>query len=967
MIKKRKLLSLVATAGLLMAQFSVPLGQAGVLMGHAEAKDPTSEVVTSDPSKPQAEAVTGNKRELVSDTNDVTVSVKSEAGFGSADTITASLAAAKTDADYKSYSQDIAKVSLALSKQGLAIVDAQVIDLHYQVNQAAAVTMALHIKKDLSLNGISDDHKNIKVGLITSDDMVQIVEATIGLSHANAVNSIGCAGSLSKRVVVVTTAKLEEDKTLALGKYGKLVVDGAVGVAQQKASPYSKPITVTILTPKPSALESSLDSKDFEVVKTIDKLYTWDEHFYLLDFLSNDYEVLKTEYQSAKDSEPKLQDLLFGEYEPNPLATDKGHSNTVNIYIRPRKPLGLKPMPFAANGIQPRAFRSRSVDSASQGELEHHKRIDYLGDNQNNPDTSVDDPGSQHDTSDLYRLYLDMTGKKQPLDVLVVVDRSASMKEGISQNDIPRDQAVKNALTGDNGLLQKFININAENKLSVIGFQGNITHRYSPEKIERTPWGRIYQPSINNNKDADVLKNWENSSALNHNDLSYKDKNGTNYHAALVKADEMLNKVADNGHRKIMVFISDGVPTFYFGPDGYRAGNGTSALADNVQSSQAGTKLAIDDFKKKHPNLSIYSLGVSKDINSDTASSSPVVLKYLSGEDHYYGITNTVELEKIANKIVEDSKVSHLEISDTLSQYVDYYEKQPDVVVTRISKADKSKVETLYKDNTLTSEGQKIIKSVTFTPQETQNSSGKVTLTFKPDYKIDDEYTYTLSFNVKVSDKAYEKYKNQQGKYTTKGDVDTDYGSNNTSSGQDGFYSNREASVNYMADGRWQKLTYKRPVVQLKTIPVAFSKIDANDDKKTLDGVEFELRKEDKTAVWEKGTTAKNGRLVFNYLQKGKTYYLYETKARAGYTLPENPWKIKVDDKGQIRLTHPIEGELQSNHGAYVIKNHKIYQLPSSGGRGSQLFLIFGSMVITIVALLYQRWYNRKQRQQSIM
>lgn len=106
---------------------------------------------------------------------------------------------------------------------------------------------------------------------------------------------------------------------------------------------------------------------------------------------------------------------------------------------------------------------------------------------------------------------------------------------------------------------------------------------------------------------------------------------------------------------------------------------------------------------------------------------------------------------------------------------------------------------------------------------------------------------------------------------------------------------------------------------------------------------------------------------MFNYLQKGKTYYLYETKARAGYTLPENPWKIKVDDKGKIRLTHPIEGELQSNHGAYVIKNHKIYQLPSSGGRGSQLFLIFGSMVITTTALLYRRRYNRKQRQQSIM
>ncbi|MDI6030331.1 SpaA isopeptide-forming pilin-related protein [Streptococcus equi subsp. zooepidemicus] len=45
-MKKRKLLSLVATTGLLFAQFLTPLGQIGALMGYADAKNSITEVVT---------------------------------------------------------------------------------------------------------------------------------------------------------------------------------------------------------------------------------------------------------------------------------------------------------------------------------------------------------------------------------------------------------------------------------------------------------------------------------------------------------------------------------------------------------------------------------------------------------------------------------------------------------------------------------------------------------------------------------------------------------------------------------------------------------------------------------------------------------------------------------------------------------------------------------------------------------
>lgn len=46
MMNKRKLLSLVATTGLLFAQFLTPLGQIGALMGYADAKNSITEVVT---------------------------------------------------------------------------------------------------------------------------------------------------------------------------------------------------------------------------------------------------------------------------------------------------------------------------------------------------------------------------------------------------------------------------------------------------------------------------------------------------------------------------------------------------------------------------------------------------------------------------------------------------------------------------------------------------------------------------------------------------------------------------------------------------------------------------------------------------------------------------------------------------------------------------------------------------------
>ncbi|MGT2844638.1 DUF7604 domain-containing protein [Streptococcus hongkongensis] len=953
-------------------------------------------------SNSSEEASPRAQKELKSENSELSLSITSQLGFQLDDSLTASLSNSK---EHHSYGQDIAKLSRQLRKEGRSLVDLRLVTVDAKTQQQEGLETRLDFKNGLALKGLSTGDKNVSLAVV-SNNKLQLVKATVETGGTSQIKSVTYNADLGQRIIFATTRELRETEKLDLGSYGQLVIDGAVNKRDKtdSADRLGEAITVNILLPKKSAVESSRDSADFDLVQTIDTLYTWDNQFYVTDFSSTGYEIVKTDYQSAKDSVPRPLDTPFGVYQAEPSSSG---ANTVNLYLRSTLPLTLKPMLATPRGPQPRAFKTKVKRAAQlaepKGELEHHKRIDYLGDGQNNPDTSLDDDSAnKQDTSDLYRLYLDMTGSQQALDVLVVVDKSGSMRDGIGTVDkyryygyqwnsyyqswsyyntqdydtfqgdsfdqgsiryiyqskvqvssgIQRDQAVKDALLGDNGLLQKFININPKNSLSVIGFQGSID--YQSGKPYQKPNGTTgYQPSEETSLDADILKSWSQDATLDPDLLTGLDRNGTNYHAALLKADQMLQQVVGNGRRKIMVFISDGVPTFHFGPDHYREGNGT-LLGDNVLNSQAGTKLAIDAFKQKYPDLTTYALGVSKDINSESASSSPVVLKYLSGEDRYHGISDTNELENTLNKIIEDSKASQLEISDTLSQYVNYYEQQPDVLVTRTSKETTVK-EVLYQDNQVTEAGKNIIDKVTFTPKTTVQPSGKVTVSFKSDHKVDDKYTYTLSFNVKASDKAYEDYKDQKGVYATKGEADTDHAGNQTSSGKGGFYANQEASVNYKADGRDHKLPYKHPVIQVKPLPITFTKVDATDSSKLLEGVAFELRKADKKTVWEKGTTDAKGKLTFSYLQKGKTYYLYETKARLGYTLPENPWEVTVAKDGKLRVSHPIEGEVAPTAGAYQIKNHKLYQLPSSGGRGSQFFLLVGSLLMTVTFLLYRR------------
>lgn len=120
--------------------------------------------------------------------------------------------------------------------------------------------------------------------------------------------------------------------------------------------------------------------------------------------------------------------------------------------------------------------------------------------------------------------------------------------------------------------------------------------------------------------------------------------------------------------------------------------------------------------------------------------------------------------------------------------------------------------------------------------------------------------------------------------------------------------------------------------------------------------------KNNKTVTWTeteadatKFTTDVNGKATFQGIAAG-TYYLRETQAPAGYN------SLKEDVKVEITATYKENGELESssatstNNGQYIqvqsIANKAGAVLPSTGGIGTTIFYVLGSILALGAAVL---------------
>lgn len=155
---------------------------------------------------------------------------------------------------------------------------------------------------------------------------------------------------------------------------------------------------------------------------------------------------------------------------------------------------------------------------------------------------------------------------------------------------------------------------------------------------------------------------------------------------------------------------------------------------------------------------------------------------------------------------------------------------------------------------------------------------------------------------------------------------------------------------------------------------VGFVKIDAakdlNNNTITLSGVEFKLYKANDN--WEQGElvngnvkSGTDGTFELEKLLPGN-YLLVETKAATGYSVPKDPWRIKVDSEGTVTVTKtnstPINLTEYDNKKVYQLKNAKVYSLPESGGPGTYGFTISGVAILATALLLF---INNKRREEE--
>ena len=136
-------------------------------------------------------------------------------------------------------------------------------------------------------------------------------------------------------------------------------------------------------------------------------------------------------------------------------------------------------------------------------------------------------------------------------DVVLVLDRSTSM-DGTS---------MKNTKKAANDLVNLLITDKTKDntRVAIVTYGSNLLTSYTSN-------------SLTNN--ATALKNTINSIP------NSMDDQGTNVHAGLIKAEELLKNSGDDT-QKIVILLSDGEPTFYIGTDNKRHGMGKSDNYEN--------------------------------------------------------------------------------------------------------------------------------------------------------------------------------------------------------------------------------------------------------------------------------------------------------------------------------------------------------------------------------------------------
>lgn len=420
---------------------------------------------------------------------------------------------------------------------------------------------------------------------------------------------------------------------------------------------------------------------------------------------------------------------------------------------------------------------------------------------------------------DQYTLYLTASGDSTsstvttttPADIVLVMDKSGSMEGKLDSNAKKAANALAGKLlTDENSKLKE----DKQVRMAVVTFSTNA--------------------SLKQNFTTDVSKI---NSAVEGNP-----EGGTNWEAALKQANDLQGRP---GVKKHIIFLSDGDPTYRISdyPIGCGGWGNRCNPDDSWQTTPKGVHGAGSSDRKgynyaaalaeanKRGNAALYVVKTSTDAKKmdDFAAQADAV----DGKE--FDGTNPENLTKafdqIYSTITSSAKIKVFSITDTLSQWVD--------PVEFVGTGDVTKSVTVKNGSTMLTSGYTAIYN---------SGTRTVTVTFNGTDGIVAEKTdiIDVSFKVKPSDAAYANHASND--YPDKGDANT----GDASAGQQGYYSNKDAKLNYcvltevngVESCERTEAEYPRPVVQVKLGKIKITKQWSDGaDKHANDSVTVQLQR----------------------------------------------------------------------------------------------------------------------------
>lgn len=534
---------------------------------------------------------------------------------------------------------------------------------------------------------------------------------------------------------------------------------------------------------------------------------------------------------------------------------------------------------YVKNGVAPTPGGTAGGSGSSIGEPSHTKKA------------WLQDDGT-------YDLSLDVSASvgtatsKAILDVVFILDTSGSMKDPISESD------QKTKIESATDAIKAMVNSLAAN--------GKIDAQFS---------------LITFANQAKTVQEWTPSADTLNGSLPKKADGGTNYQDAFIKGKALLGSSRTNATR-VVVFVSDGNPTYYMSATNTSKVKGTG----NSDTTGRGMSNARGVVKTMLPNY-LFTVGVGdpdeySKLSQITDAAHPGVKI-----ENYEG-TNTNTLKAAFNDMegqITSIACKDVTISDKLSTNV--------AMVMADGKPKKLKGEVTDKNGKLVGTYNSADGSITLPATELNGETILPKPTYKneeivwnlPDgYKLEAGYTYTVTANVDVTETAFANYR-EGNKYPDTPDAGT---GTHADKKEDGLFSNDNpnAKLTYTVTGesKSKDVLYQKPVVRLTPSTLTIKKTVTGLDKTALEKLKNSLKFKVTYTYKDKTTTEKEISFKDFTLSDGTYSYTSDTldcwSMDATYTVVEEDFAVEGYDRtnSATTVTGDFKGKNQNEIASFT-------------------------------------------------